>query len=64
MQVPNAWKVAKNSVVEMALIIVRRNAVDDPSPGEVVPGVFDPRVVPAVASAVAAAARAEGVARA
>ncbi|HVN12015.1 MAG TPA: NADP-dependent malic enzyme [Kineosporiaceae bacterium] len=39
------------------------DAVDDPSPGEVVPSVFDPRVVPTVAAAVAAAARLDGVAR-
>jgi hypothetical protein len=34
--------------------------VDQPSPGEVVPSVFDERVVVAVAQAVSAAARAEG----
>ena len=33
------------------------------SPGYVIPSVFDPRVAPAVADAVAAAARAEGIAR-
>jgi malate dehydrogenase (oxaloacetate-decarboxylating) len=38
--------------------------VADPTPGEIVPCVFDERVVPAVAEAVAAAARREGVARA
>ena len=38
--------------------------VDAPSPGEVVPSVFDERVVSAVATAVMAAARADGVARA
>jgi len=36
---------------------------DDLSPECVIPSVFDPRVAPAVADAVAAAARAEGVAR-
>ena len=49
--------------MKLAAAAAIADAVDDPSPGEVVPGVFDPRVVPAVASAVAAAARAEGVAR-
>jgi malate dehydrogenase (oxaloacetate-decarboxylating) len=38
--------------------------VPEPTPGEIVPSVFDDRVVPAVAEAVAAAARREGVARA
>ena len=38
--------------------------VEQPTAGEVVPSCFDERVVPAVASAVAAAARAEGLARA
>ncbi len=38
--------------------------VADPTPGEIVPCVFDERVVPAVAEAVAAAARRDGVARA
>jgi malate dehydrogenase (oxaloacetate-decarboxylating) len=38
--------------------------VDTPSAGEVVPSVFDERVVSAVATAVKAAARADGVARA
>jgi malate dehydrogenase (oxaloacetate-decarboxylating) len=37
--------------------------VADPTPGEVVPSVFDENVAPAVAAAVAAAARREGVAR-
>jgi len=37
--------------------------VDAPSAGEVVPSVFDDRVVAAVAAAVATAAQAEGVAR-
>jgi malate dehydrogenase (oxaloacetate-decarboxylating) len=37
--------------------------VDEPTAGEVVPSVFDERVAPAVAAAVAAAARADGVAR-
>ncbi len=50
--------------MKLAAAAAIADAVDDPSPGEVVPGVFDPRVVPAVASAVAAAARADGVARA
>jgi malate dehydrogenase (oxaloacetate-decarboxylating) len=36
---------------------------DDLSADCVIPSVFDPRVAPAVADAVAAAARAEGVAR-
>ena len=36
---------------------------DELSPECVIPSVFDPRVAPAVADAVAAAARAEGVAR-
>jgi malate dehydrogenase (oxaloacetate-decarboxylating) len=40
------------------------SVVDEPSPGEVVPSVFDDRVVPAVAEAVMSAARADGVARA
>ena len=38
--------------------------VDHPAAGEIVPSVFDERVVPAVAEAVAATARREGVARA
>jgi malate dehydrogenase (oxaloacetate-decarboxylating) len=38
--------------------------VEDPSAGEIVPSVFDERVVPAVAGAVARAAREEGLARA
>jgi len=38
--------------------------VERPTPGEVVPSVFDDRVVPAVSEAVMAAARADGVARA
>ena len=38
--------------------------VPTPSPAEIVPSVFDPSVVPAVAAAVATAARREGVARA
>jgi malate dehydrogenase (oxaloacetate-decarboxylating) len=37
--------------------------VDSPSAGEVIPSVFDERVAPAVAAAVAAAAQADGVAR-
>jgi malate dehydrogenase (oxaloacetate-decarboxylating) len=37
--------------------------VPEPRAGEIVPGVFDDRVVPAVATAVAAAARREGIAR-
>jgi malate dehydrogenase (oxaloacetate-decarboxylating) len=36
----------------------------DLAPGYVIPGAFDERVAPAVAAAVAAQARAEGVARA
>ena len=36
---------------------------DDLSPEQIIPSVFDPRVAPAVSVAVAAAARAEGVAR-
>jgi malate dehydrogenase (oxaloacetate-decarboxylating) len=36
---------------------------DDVAPGYVIPGQFDERVAPAVAAAVAAAARADGVAR-
>ncbi|HVU72405.1 MAG TPA: NADP-dependent malic enzyme [Mycobacteriales bacterium] len=36
---------------------------DELRPGYVIPSVFDPRVAPAVADAVAAAARAEGIAR-
>jgi malate dehydrogenase (oxaloacetate-decarboxylating) len=39
------------------------DVVEHPSAGEVVPSVFDERVAPAVAAAVAAAARREGVAR-
>ncbi len=38
--------------------------VDEPAPGLVVPSVFDERVAPAVAAAVACSARDEGVARA
>ncbi len=38
--------------------------VERPTPGEVVPSVFDDRVVPAVSAAVMAAARTDGVARA
>ncbi|WP_426567177.1 NAD(P)-dependent malic enzyme [Angustibacter sp. McL0619] len=38
--------------------------VPEPTAGEIVPGVFDERVVPAVAAAVADAARREGIARA
>ena len=37
--------------------------VDDLAPGYVIPGPFDPRVTPAVATAVATQARTEGVAR-
>ncbi|GAB3598707.1 NADP-dependent malic enzyme [Angustibacter peucedani] len=37
--------------------------VDEPTAGEIVPSVFDERVVPAVAAAVAATARREGLAR-
>jgi malate dehydrogenase (oxaloacetate-decarboxylating) len=39
------------------------SVVDDPTPGEVVPSVFDERVVIAVAAAVRAAAVSDGVAR-
>jgi malate dehydrogenase (oxaloacetate-decarboxylating) len=38
--------------------------LDDPRADEIVPSAFDPRVVPAVSEAVAAAARRDGVARA
>jgi malate dehydrogenase (oxaloacetate-decarboxylating) len=38
--------------------------VSDPTPERIVPSVFDAEVVPAVASAVAEAARRDGVARA
>jgi malate dehydrogenase (oxaloacetate-decarboxylating) len=38
--------------------------LDDPRADEIVPSAFDPRVVPAVSEAVAAAARQDGVARA
>jgi malate dehydrogenase (oxaloacetate-decarboxylating) len=37
--------------------------VDEPTAGQVVPSVFDERVAPAVAAAVARSARDEGVAR-
>ena len=37
--------------------------VETPTAGEIVPSVFDDSVVPAVAAAVSAAARREGVAR-
>jgi malic enzyme len=37
--------------------------VAEPTAAEVVPSVFDPRVVEAVAEAVASEARAEGIAR-
>jgi malate dehydrogenase (oxaloacetate-decarboxylating) len=36
---------------------------DDLAPGHVIPGPFDSRVAPAVAAAVAAQARTDGVAR-
>ncbi len=49
--------------MKLAAAAAIADAVDDPSPGEVVPSVFDPRVVPAVAAAVARAARAEGITR-
>jgi malate dehydrogenase (oxaloacetate-decarboxylating) len=37
--------------------------LEQPTAGEIVPSVFDERVVPAVAGAVARAAREDGVAR-
>jgi malate dehydrogenase (oxaloacetate-decarboxylating) len=49
--------------MKLAAAAAIASCVDDPTAGEVVPSVFDERVVTAVASAVAACARAEGVAR-
>jgi malate dehydrogenase (oxaloacetate-decarboxylating) len=50
----------------MKLAAARARAAlrDDPRADEIVPSAFDPRVVPAVSEAVAAAARRDGVARA
>jgi malate dehydrogenase (oxaloacetate-decarboxylating) len=49
--------------MKLAAAYAIADCVDEPSAGEVVPSVFDERVVTAVAEAVAAAARADGVAR-
>jgi malate dehydrogenase (oxaloacetate-decarboxylating) len=50
--------------MKVAAAVAIAEVVDSPTAGEVVPSVFDERVVVAVARAVAAAAREDGVARA
>jgi malate dehydrogenase (oxaloacetate-decarboxylating) len=50
--------------MKLAAAVAIASCVESPSAGEVVPSVFDGRVVEAVAEAVSATARAEGVARA
>jgi malate dehydrogenase (oxaloacetate-decarboxylating) len=49
--------------MKLAAAVAIAGCVDSPSAGEVVPSVFDGRVVEAVAEAVASTARAEGIAR-
>jgi malate dehydrogenase (oxaloacetate-decarboxylating) len=49
--------------MKLAAAVAIAGCVDDPTPGQVVPSVFDERVVVAVAEAVASTARAEGIAR-
>lgn len=49
--------------MKLAAALAIAACVAEPTPAEVVPSVFDPRVVEAVAEAVAAQARTEGIAR-
>jgi malate dehydrogenase (oxaloacetate-decarboxylating) len=49
--------------MKLAAAVAIAGCVDEPTAGEVVPSVFDERVVDAVAEAVAATARSEGIAR-
>jgi malate dehydrogenase (oxaloacetate-decarboxylating) len=49
--------------MKLAAAVAISDCVPSPSAAEVVPSVFDPRVVEAVAEAVARTARAEGIAR-
>jgi malate dehydrogenase (oxaloacetate-decarboxylating) len=49
--------------MKLAAAVAIAGCVDEPTAGEVVPSVFDERVVDAVAEAVASTARSEGIAR-